>query len=300
MKPPKIVLVLSLFIFIQSAGVFGQDSLHNKNEEIKKSYFKLSTTYRSNAVYEGRKDSAVISYITPGISYVNKNGFNIAASLSYAPNPGINQIDVVSIESEYEHKLNKSLQANFSASAFMYNPYSTAVKSETIGKIAAGFEYSPKDIISVTASADMAVSKQLDVITTLAVNHPFYFGDTGHDWSVLPTVSVISGTQNYYQNYYTNRRFNQLIRGHGNKKGNGRVLHIITQKQVTVVSKNDFAVLDYELSLPVTLDARKVGFFFTPFYAIPQHPITYNEDGVNVNERLTNSFYFELGSYINF
>jgi hypothetical protein len=47
------------------------------------SHFQVNVTWQSNDVNNGRKDSSVISLITPEISYVFKSGFEIDLSVGY-------------------------------------------------------------------------------------------------------------------------------------------------------------------------------------------------------------------------
>ena len=298
----KRILAFLFIVFINASTAYSQtkDSSSNKVSLPAKSYFKFSTAYKSNAVWEGRKDSGVISYITPEITYVNKSGWNVAGSLSYSPNAEVKQIDLITLEAGYEHEIDSVFTVNFSTSAFFYNPYSVAVNSESSGFIGAGVQYSPKDIITASATIDVALSTKPDIVTNLVLSHPFYFGDTGHDWSFAPTASLFAGTQNYYQNYYTNRKFNQTVRLHGKGRGRNNGTTTSNATTVNIVSKSSYAILDYELSCPLTFDATKWGLFATPTYAIPVHPITYNEGGTNITEQLSNTFYFEAGAYVKF
>lgn len=294
-------LLLFLFTIIYSASTFSQTGVAEENEATAKSFFKTSLSYLSNAVYQGRKDSAVISYITPALSYVNKNGWNISGSFSYSPNSGINEIELITVETGYEHKFSKSFSANAFAAAYFYNQFSSAVQSETNGGIGIGIDYAPKNIINLSADLGTTISSSPDIATTLSIGHPFYFGAAGHDWGIIPAVACIAGTQVYYNNYYTNRKFSQAIRSHRGK-GRGIPAAATSTNTINVVSAETFKVLDYELSVQTSYDATKWGIFFTPIYAIPVHPLTFTEQGsaTPMAEKLSNSFYFTLGAYVKF
>ena len=299
-------IVSTTWLLVNTCICFGQAKVTTgkENTSAATSSCKVSGSYLSNSVYQGRKDSSVVSYITPSISYINKHGWNITGSLSYAPNPGINEIELITFEASYEHKFTNSFSANTYGSAYFYNQFSSSVQSEKKIGFGVGFDYSPKDIINLSADAGVSFSANPDIATTVSIGHPFYFGNDGHDLSVIPAVTVIAGTQNYYRNYYTNRRFNQSIRAHGKKpRANGNTTNNSnTDKKINIVSVRSFNILDYELSAPVTYDEKKWGLFFTPTYAIPVHPLTYTEEGsaTLITEKLMNIFYFQIGGYIKF
>ena len=69
-------------------------SAQEKSKE-EQSYFKLSGSYLTNAVYNGRKDSATLPYITPSLAYYDKSGFNIGVSASYLNSADAHRIDFV-------------------------------------------------------------------------------------------------------------------------------------------------------------------------------------------------------------
>src|SRR5258706_16175560 len=58
-----------------------------------RSHFQLNIVYESNDVYLGRTDSTVLPLVTPQISYIFKNGFEIDFNVGInvaAPSPTIN------------------------------------------------------------------------------------------------------------------------------------------------------------------------------------------------------------------
>jgi hypothetical protein len=284
-----------------AAACFSQATpLENNTAVTARSYFKSSLSYLSNAVYQGRKDSSVISYITPAISYMHKSGFNFTGALSYSPNHGISQIELISIETGYDHQFSESLSVNGYAGAYFYNQFSTSVRSENNAGLGVGISYSPKDVFILSADAGLSVAKSPDIATELSIGHPLYFGSDGHSWSVVPAAAIVAGSQFYYQSYYTNRKFNQNIlarqgrRRRANSAGNSNTTSVISDK--------GYKILDYELSTPVTYDEKKWGLFFTPIYSIPVHPFSYKEGSSTtpIVEKLTNSLYVTIGADIKF
>lgn len=71
-------------------------------------------------------------------------------------------------------------------------------------------------------------------------------------WSISPTVTANAGSQNYYQDYNKNRKKSLRANHTGNVN--------------TIIVKNvyQFILLDYEIGLPLTYDAKKIGLYVKP------------------------------------
>ena len=287
--------VLSLLIIGYFSSVRAQDS----TKVAKKSYFKASTSYLTNAVYGGRKDSLVNPYITPSIGYFHKSGFFIEGSLSYLAASGDSRIDLFALQTGYDFTFRDKLYGGFYASKYFYANSSTAVRSESKGSLGGNLSYDP-GFATFSGGADLSFSKKTDINVIGAISHPFYIGDTGNEWSITPTTSVNLGTQNYYQDYLVNRKSKVGRRSSGGKKGSNSGSAVTST--VKTNSSSSFNLLDYELSLPITYDGKKWGVYFTPIYAIPQNPISIpSSTGTGYEtESLENTFYADLGIYIKF
>lgn len=253
-------------------------------ENKKNSYFKAGVTYLTNAVYNGRKDSLVLSYITPSLGYYDRSGFYISGSLSYLSSSAASRIDLFSLTTGYDFTISPMVTGGIYASKDFYTSSSSSVRSETKGSIGGNLSYDP-GVVTLNGGINLLFSDKTDVSVSGSLAHSFYFGEKGNEWSIAPTLAVNIGTQNYYQAYIKNRT----------KKKNG-------SSGTVQVQNSKFTVLDYELSLPIAYDASKWGIFLTPTYAIPQSPASYTVPGgsVFVTEKLENVFYAELGVYLKF
>lgn len=279
----KVYLLLFLLTGLTfSAASSAQDSLPKSNNP---SYFKFSTGYLSNAVYNGRKDSLAIPYITPSLGYFDKSGFYVSTSLSYLAAKGSRRIDLVSLSAGYDFTIGSSFDGGIYASKDFYSRSSTAARSEITGSLGAYFSYNPGPV-TLGGGVDMLLSANSDITVSSSLSHAFSFGKTGDAWGISPTLSAGFGTQHYYQTLLKNRP----------KKKNGN------QAGVQVQENNQFSILSYEISLPLTYDANKWGFYFTPTYAIPKSPVSRTNPGgtVFIVEKLENVFYAELGFYVKF
>ena len=273
--------LFALIILIGRSNIANaQDTTSNK----KSSYFKLATSYLTNAVYNGRKDSVTLPYITPSIGYYDKSGFYVSGLLSYLAATSDSRIDLFTVETGYDFTINDKLSGGIYGSKYFYNTSSTAVRSQTKGGLGANLSYDP-GIVSVSGGIDLSFASKTDVNVSAALAHGFYYGEKGNEWGITPTISTNLGTQNSYQDYVKKRK----------SKGSG-------SSTVQTNNTSNFGILDYELSLPITYDGNKWGLFLTPTYAIPQNSISVaaSTGSGYTTEKLENTFYAQFGVYVKF
>ena len=281
----KKILLFVLLNFSAFCIITAQETkADSKNETKNPSYFKFSTSYLTNAVYNGRKDSIALPYITPSLGYFDKSGFYISASLSYLVSSAASRVDLFSATAGYDFDISKQVSGGIYASKDFYTGTSTSVKSETQGSVGGNLSYDP-GFLTFSGSFNLLLSSQADVSLGASIAHSFSLEDGENAWSISPTLAASLGTQNYYQAYLKTKT--------RKKSGNTGTVQ---------VQQNKFGVLDYELSIPVSYDAKRWGLFFIPTLAIPQNPASYTAPGGNtfITEKLENVFYAELGVYIKF
>jgi hypothetical protein len=274
--------ILIIVCCCAASKVAAQDSLTEKKYE---PHFKAQLKYLTNSVYNGRKDSAATPYVTPSLTYSTKFGLSLGASLSYLANSD-SRIDLVNLNAGYDFKISKRVSASVYASKYFYNQSSTAVNSEMTGDAGGDINYDA-GFLNFGGSIYLGFSATTDIGTNLSVAHGFYIGDEGNQWSISPTVTVDMGTQNFYGAYKKSARVQK-------KKGSSGT--------VMVEGSSNFTLLAYELSLPITYDGKKWGLFFTPTYALPKNAVSLTRPNGNVfaKEKLSNSFYAEMGVYVKF
>ncbi len=285
--------LLFIFLFSSALGVFGQVTKEparsekevkatEKTDSTKKepSYFKAEISYLSNSVYNGRKDSIVVPYVTAQLGYYDNSGLYITSSLSYLAN-STGRIDLVTVEGGYDFAIGKNFTGELYASKYYYNKNSTAVTSQIKGMLGSSLSYDA-GFLSFGGGIDLAFSQQSDIIVNYTVSHPFRFGSDSSIWTIEPSFKSNFGTQKYYE-------------AQKKAKKNGGSATKIT-------GSTAFVVLDYEFSLPLSYDTKKWGFSFTPSFAIPVNPISLTKPNGSIflQEKLSNVFYAELGFNIKF
>ena len=298
------VTVILLISFYQ--GIFAQTNTSvspkkDSTEEPEKpaiSYFQPKMTYLSNAVYSGRKDSATVSYLTPGIEFTDKSGFNFSASASYLVSGPTHRFDAFSFGAGYDFKITKKWSASISASKDYYNDSSVAVQSSTKGTLSADMSYD-LDFIEIGTSSEIMFAPTNSYGASITLSHGFDFGkeDTA-TWTITPTFKAGYGTQDFIHEH-TRTKIKKKNQAANVKNG------IVTD---IVGGSKAFSILDYELSLPISFEAHNWGISFTPTYSMPVNATTTTtkttimKNGVAVGpptisidrENLSNSFYFEL------
>jgi hypothetical protein len=272
---------------------FDTTSLHVLPEKKQESYFETGISYQNEDVYLGRKDSSALPYVIPVLSYYHKSGIYFSAFLNYLSSAGVNRIDVVTMEGGYIfHTGNYDGEVNISK--FIYNSQSTSVSSEIQASVGYqnGYDFG---VIKTFLNLSLDFGPQIDYSSSLGLEHGFsILHDKGE---VTPGICVNAGTQNFYNNYYKNKRYSN--NGKGKPTGNTG-----TSVVGSVVNPSNFKILDYEASIPFTYNIQKLSIHFTPTYAIPVNPslinVTTKQSGGNsstkmVTEHLTNSLYMSIG-----
>jgi hypothetical protein len=239
------------------------------------SYFMYGLNYLSNNVYLGRKDSVRIPYITPYAGYHFKSGFYARALLSYTSSPKAH-VDLTTLEAGYDHSFNEHINGGINLDKFFYSKTTTSIRANTSGSLGLYGQYT-NDWIEPQVSLDANLNKKsADYVVGVMLDHDFSAYNS--HLHIVPAVAMNSGTQHYYDEYFTDRL---------NKKGKP-----INGKAIANASR--FVALDYELSAKATYYTGKWLFALVPVFAIPTSPSTISLPNSLIKEKISNTFYIEL------
>ena len=254
--------------------------LKSNGADVPLSFFKGSVSYESNSVTYGRQDSVIMPYLTPSLGYYHKSGLYLDASLSWLANAK-GRIDLATLEGGYDFSKGDKFSGEIYADKYFYNKNSTAVKSQMKGEIAANASYETS-LVSFMAGLDLAFSKKTDFVVTYGISHPFYLGETDHQWTLEPCLVSNAGTQYFVES------------GKEKKAGSAAALK--------VKGAGTFQVLDYEISLNIAFDGKQWGFSLIPTYALPLNPISVAKANSNtyIPEKLSRVFFVEAEAYVKF
>jgi hypothetical protein len=238
-------------------------------------------SYQSNSVYLGRKDSVDLPYLTPSILYHASSGFIAEGSASVSLYSGAT-VDLYQARVGYEFDLG-NFNGEVSAAHEFYSDKSFSVKSAIDNTISFNGSYETK-LIGITTDDALDFSSSPDIALSIGLNHHFGFNDDA--FVLTPAILINGGSQNYYKDYFTKRKYGQKRKG---KNGNN------SQVTVSFLSPTSFRLMDYELTLPVEYSARKFRIFANPVYAVPQNAAQVKVNGKIFTEKLSPSFYTEIG-----
>ena len=225
------------------------------------SHLELNVTWESNDVNNGRKDSTVIPLITPEISYIFKSGFEIDLSVGYNTHEASPQVNQYTLDGSY------SLIREIIVGPLRFRGLFTvkiveAPRPKQKGSLESDNSYDFPFIqpgLNLTWTFGTIPS---DFQASFSLQHQFSIGNL----NITPTATMNAATQNSYNAYYMNRRFS--IPRNGGKPPLPANVTLSGQ----VLNANEFQILDYELSSPVSYTAGNWTFNFTPTYALPVNP----------------------------
>lgn len=259
----------------------------------KVSQLEAGMSFQSNDVYLGRKDSTVLPYYIPELTYYHKSGLYATASLNYLNNSTASRIDLVTLEGGYIFSTG-NYDGQIIASKYFYNSQSTAVTSEIKASLAYQNSYDA-GFIKVTFTGTLNVGSKLDFAATPGIEHTFYLLDDKLDFT--PTFALSGSTQNYYNDYYKKRRYTVTRKGKPAQTG-------IASITGTVLNASSFKILAYEPTIPINYKIGKCTINFSPTYSIPVNAAdiavqSVRDDGTIINrtrtEKIENTFWWTLG-----
>ena len=318
----RFLAAVILFLFNCSkinAQIKVESATHDSIEK-KSSYFLLNSNYLSNAVYSGRKDSSIVPYVRSSISYYHKSGFyaDLVASLLVSPED-VKRIDLITFGAGYAFKISDKLDVDINATKFNYTDLSYAAGSELKGITGINLGYDA-GIVSISGGAELLFSTNTDIFSSLKIARSFEIGSDNNKFTIAPTIQVNTGTQYYNQAYYSNRKYSFTTtnsngtstttttkKGHAKKSttttgtgGTGAGTSTTTIKSINFINKNKYTILNYELSAPISYEYKNFGLFAIPTFAIPVNATSYEIDGALTKEKISNTFFIEIGFSIKF
>ena len=272
-----------------------------------KSHFRVQTSYISNSVYQGRKDTASLPYITPTLIYNHKSGLYASTSFSYLANSN-SRVDATSVELGFNFDTSHHFGGSLCVNKSFYNSNSSNVRSDIKFTTSGTLNYESA-IVNATLSGDfMLGASKNDIALMFSLAHPFSWENDSSKtfWSIAPTFSMFSGTSGSYQSNKTKL----LNRRSGQSK----------TYTINVSSVSPFQLMSYEFSLPISFDKEKWGIFLTPTYSVAVNPITttykitkangqlatpplpapFDKMPLTQTEKISNSFFVECGIYVSF
>ncbi|MEO6136196.1 MAG: hypothetical protein ABIP35_13650 [Ginsengibacter sp.] len=107
----------------------------------------------------------------------------------------------------------------------------------------------------------IAFNTKDDYYAAFGLAHSFFFADD--NFEISPSFLINASTQNYYDAYYTKRKFKTKGK---NQSGS------VTIIKAYLPNASNFKIMDYEFSLPTDYSLGKFIFDVTPTVSLPVNP----------------------------
>ncbi|MGB3344210.1 MAG: hypothetical protein WBA61_09875 [Aequorivita sp.] len=283
-----------MVLFLSTIIAFGQTDTVRKSDNGKKtSYFSTSLNYISDAVFMGRKDSVSAPYLYPTVSYHHKSGFYGNGSFSYLTKSNESRVDLFLVTAGYDFTKN-NLSGDFSVTKYFFNQDSYNVISEVEADLTSNLRYDFGNVFNLLINASLYFNSNSssDFFLSPEISHDFL--TTNQKFQFTPTVGINFGTQNFYEEYYTNTRL-----GNGGGQGQGSGSTAQTTIVINIQESEKFNMMAIEFSLPMWYSHKQLTFSFLPVLVLPQNPATITVDDVVIEEGLEDTFYWMVGiSYL--
>jgi hypothetical protein len=167
----------------------------------------------------------------------------------------------------------KGFGGNVYANKFFYN--TTQLPQSALKEQAGTNLYYLYKYINFTSSVNLAFSNNTDIFIAAGINHTFKKVKNKNIYLAIPTFIANLGTQNFTNAYYSSGG-----------------LPLIPPQEV-LQSSMRFALLDYELSIPLIFARNHIYIIATPSYIIPKNIISV-PNHPELSENASNLFYINL------
>jgi len=296
------IYLLASILTLSSNSLMGQSNF--KMDTSSKPSFKIQIDYLNNYIYNGRADSIASPYQITTASANFGNGFYANLIANYLLTPNQRRFDFFELDLGYEYKLGTKMSGELYASKYFYSNQSSLLNGDITSDFGATFNYN-LGFFQFNNTADIFFSGKSDFQIMPGVEKSFEFGEENSKWDFTPGIYSVMSSLNYYESVLT-RNLNR-------QKGIKNTLPVSGNIQsATALLDKGFKLLAIECSIPISYQADKWGFQFTPTLAIPFHPIktlttnsvTLPSGAVNSNtidstpyseKNLSNLFYFQIG-----
>ncbi len=261
------------------------DSLINKSSK-ETSYGSVSTYYNSDIVFLGRKSSIQAPYFSTMVGYYHKSGVYANFGVSYLASSAQKRIDLSAFTIGYNHSAN-SFSAGVSATKYFFNKNSYTIESALSTTINGYIDYD-FDILDARIDANGYFGTTTDFISSISLNKTFYI----NNFTILPSVTMNIGTQNYFGNYSNNYKF---MGGTSGGMGGGGMGGGNPTSSMMGGSGIPLKTLDYEASITCSYSFNNFRLYFIPSYAIPLNAALITNGTTTYTENISNSFYWSVG-----
>jgi hypothetical protein len=292
-KPKLIIALLLLLALYYSANAQQvQPDTAIKSQAVNKTLFmNAGLQYLSDLTYAGRRDPSSVPVLLPTFTLISSKGFFVSGIGYYDLNGSNSQFEGVSITPGYVFSFdkNKEYGGAISVTKYFITDNSPIILASFNATIDGQLHFNPSDIVKLTIDASYRIGKQgpNDIINYAELSKEIWLAKTGKTkrdgLKIIPTVTLYSGTQSFYQNSTINNSSPLNILSPGDT----------TTTQSKLVRQYDILALSGSLQLTYVIKTWQIS--FTPYLIQP-----YNQVGANGISQTGSYFLFTLGASVTF
>lgn len=284
MKRYLFLMYTVLGSFFLSSDALAQTIATNKADSLaitKNILLNVGSQYVSNLTYAGRRDISSVPILLPNITLVSTKGFFLGTAAYVNATQNNFSADGLSITPGYVFPLssNKKLGGVLSATKYFFKDSSAVILNSFNATTDAAIYYQAK-LMKISLSGSYQIGKiQNDFVNTLELlkEIPLIKG-----LKISPTLSLMAGTQSFYQTYYTqttrqrkiinpsenNAPIVPILPGGGNQQPSESVINeTVTEEQQREIRK--YNLLASTLSVPFNYKINQLQLNFTPYFIKP-------------------------------
>lgn len=272
-------IYLIIFIFGFTLGTQAQQ------DSTAKSVLTLAAVYGSTANYFGQTTTEQLPYVLTYVSYRVKSGVYVSASALKLIDKGSNGIANVDLSAGYAFDITKRLAADMSYTRSFYKndvPLLQAFNENNIN-----ITLSLSHAFKTSLSGDYQFGKQNDGFATFTNSKLISLGSFSEKdlISIEPGLSVIAGTQHFYQTYINEQQrrielLDQLFPG------------AQPAPESTTITSTKFDLLAYVFSIPLTYSRPNYSIEATYTASLASRKLSESKD--KLSSIINLSFYYQF------
>ena len=232
----------------------------------------VGTSWGNNSSFLGRNQAERLPFLSTDLSYISKKGFWLSGIAYQVVNTAA-FVDEVDLTAGWSFYPSKRLDASVYYSKFFFSPESSLLKAST-GNALSGYMGLDWTYIYSRLTSTVTFGGSTDFFLILDNSRYFGTGKLLHKMDSLtvePRISMIAGTQTFVETHMASRPspvFGPTGGGGGGRPGGGPGSGGGPVNESTT-STTGFAVLSYELALPITYSINNLSLELMPRYSIP-------------------------------
>ncbi len=290
MKKHNLMKSLILFLTLFSAGTvcFAQTDSSTAATSNAKNTLTLAAIYANDASYYGQKAAEPIPYVAAAAVYQLKSGLYFTGQSYKLLNDNTSSVSAAALGAGINFKMGKKLETDLSYSHSFYPSYSPFLQAANADNASLAFSLDSM-VIKPKLTFDYAFGKTNDAFATAAISKSInLFSITPKDIiTIEPAVSIVGGTQHFYQTYITQKKLHDSLLGMplpglGNSS---------TSSHTDSTTTTDFNVLSYNFTIPLAYNRSHYLIQAEYQLSLLSNHVAANKQ---INSFLTFSFYYQF------